>query len=234
MLEEKNLNKEEKNMNKKKEWISLIIGIIGSTLGLFGVVSFNKYLLSSLPIWLRMICMILSYWLIALVPIILMKVNRDKLSDYGFKKDKKILQILIGFLIGIGMSIILTLIPHLLGFGNFVNNNHLYKYAWQFIFDFFYFIFAVAFVEEFVFRGFIYSKIKNISNNEILAIIISSLLFGLFHLFGGNVIQLVMTTIIGSILCIFRYKIKNCSTLSLIIGHGIYDALITVLTCLFL
>jgi uncharacterized membrane protein YjjP (DUF1212 family) len=38
---------------------------------------------------------------------------------------------------------------------------------------------------------------------------------------------------IGALFCLFRLKIKNCSLLSLIIAHGIYDALIVVWTFVF-
>ena len=41
-------------------------------------------------------------------------------------------------------------------------------------------------------------------------------------------IQAAFTGLIGALLCFFRMKIRNCITLSLIIGHGIYDAMITV------
>ncbi len=215
-------------MNKKKEWISLIVGFFGAMLGLYGVVAFNQFVLISLPLGLRMISMILIYWLIALLPIIVMSVNKDKLVNYGFGKDKMIFQIIVGVLIGIAMSFILTLIPHLFGFGEYVDSGKRYRYLWQFIYEFFYCIFAVAFVEEFVFRGFVYAKIKNISQKDMIAIIGSSILFGLFHLFGGNIIQMLMTACIGAFFCFCRLKVKNCSTLSLIIGHGIYDALITV------
>ena len=61
-----------------------------------------------------------------------------------------------------------------------------------------------------------------------IAIIGSSVLFGVSHLFNGNIIQMLMTTGIGVFFCLCRLKIKNCSTLSLIIGHGVYDTLITV------
>ena len=57
---------------------------------------------------------------------------------------------------------------------------------------------------------------------------ISSVFFGVFHFFSGNLVQMVMTACIGAFFCFCRLKIKNCSTLSLIIGHGVYDALITV------
>lgn len=215
-------------MNQKTEVICLIIGLLGAMSGLYGVVLFNQCVLMSLPLGLRMISMIFIYWLIALIPIIIMLVNKDKLVDYGFSKDKIIFQIIVGVLIGIAMSIILTLIPHLFGFGEYVDNGRRYKYLWQFIYEFFYCIFAIGLVEEFVFRGFVYKKLKSISQKDMVAIIGSSVLFGIFHLFSGNIIQMLMTACIGAFFCFCRLQVKNCSTTSLIIGHGVYDALITV------
>lgn len=221
-------------MSKKKEWICLIVGFLGALLGLYGVVAFNQFVLMSLPLALRMISMIVVYWLIALIPIIVMLVNKDKLADYGFCKDKIGVQIVVGILIGIGMSFILTLVPHLFGLGAYVDSGQRYRYLWQFIYEFFYCIFAIGFVEEFVFRGFVYEKIKSIGQKDMIAIVGSSVLFGVFHLFSGNIIQMVMTACIGAFFCFCRLKIRNCSVLSLIIGHGIYDALITVWASLLL
>lgn len=215
-------------MSKKKEWLCLIAGFLGAMSGLYGVTAFNQFVLMSLPLGLRMVSMLLIYWLIALIPIIVMLVNKDKLVDYGFSKDKKKFQIIVGILIGVAMSFILTLIPHLFGFGEYVDSGKGYKYLWQFIYEFFYCIFAVGFVEEFVFRGFVYEKIKSISQKDMIAIIGSSVLFGVFHLFSGNIVQMIMTACIGAFFCFCRLKVKNCSILSLIIGHGVYDALITV------
>lgn len=215
-------------MSRKKEWVSLIVGFLGALLGLCGVIAFNQFVLMSLPLALRMISMILVYWFIAWIPIIVMLVHKDKLADYGFAKDKIGFQIMVGIFIGIGMSFVLTLVPHLLGFGAYVDSGKRYQYLWQFIYDFFYCIFAIGFVEEFVFRGFVYEKIKSISQKDMIAVVGSSVLFGVFHLFSGNIIQMLMTACIGVFLCFCRLKIRNCSVLSLIIGHGIYDALITV------
>lgn len=215
-------------MSKKKEIISLIIGFVGVVAGLYGVVSFNRFVLMSLPIVIRMVCMILTYWLIALIPAIVMIVNKDQLTDYGFSKEKIGMQIIVGILIGTVMSVLLTLIPHLISFGEFVDSGKRYKYLWQFIYEFFYCIFAIGLVEEFVFRGFIFEKIKRVAGKDIIAVIISSVFFGVFHFFSGNLVQMVMTACIGAFFCFCRLKIKNCSTLSLLIGHGVYDALITV------
>lgn len=215
-------------MSKKKEIISLIIGFVRAVAGLYGVMSFNRFVLMSLPIGIRMVCMILTYWLIALIPAIVMIVNKDKLTDYGFSKEKIGMQIIVGILIGTVMSVLLTLIPHQIGFGEFVDSGKRYKYLWQFIYEFFYCIFAIGLVEEFVFRGFIFEKIKRVAGKDIIAVIISSIFFGVFHFFSGNLVQMVMTACIGAFFCFCRLKIKNSSTLSLIIGHGVYDALITV------
>ncbi len=216
-------------MNKKKELGSLIIGYLGSILGLFGVICFNQYdVLMSLPLRVRMISMIAVYWLIALIPSIVVFVNKEKLLPYIFDRNQIVKQIVLGVLIGLTISVVFTLIPHLFGFGEYVSRGNNYQYLWQFIYDFFYFIFAVGFVEEFVFRGFVYEKIKVISQNTITAIIISSVAFGIFHIFNGSIIQAVMTSFLGIIFCLFKLKIKNCTVLSLAIAHGVYDALITV------
>lgn len=215
-------------MTKRKEWICLIVGFLGAVSGLYGVFAFNQFILMSLPLGLRMISMILVYWLIALIPVIVIFINKDNPVDFGFSKDKIGLQIIIGISIGIAMSFILTLAPHLFGFGAYVDSGKRYQHLWQFIYEFFYCLFAVGFVEEFVFRGFVYRKIKSISQKDIIAIAGSSALFGAFHLLSGSIIQMLMTACIGAFFCFCRLKLKNCSTLSLIIGHGIYDALITV------
>ncbi len=218
-------------MNRKKEWICLIVGFLGAMLGVYAVIVFNGFVLMSLPLGLRMVSGIVVYWLIALIPIIAMLVNRDRLTDYGFYKDKIGFQMIAGIFIGLAMSIVLTLIPHLLGLGAYVDNGKRYQYLWQFIYEFGYCILAVGVVEEFVFRGLIYAKIKSISQKDAAAVIGSSVLFGLFHILGGNIIQVIGTALIGAFFCFCRLKIKNCSILSLIIGHGIYDALITVWAC---
>jgi len=124
----------------------LIIGFVGAVAELYGVESFNRFVLMSLPIGIRMVCMIMTYWLIALIPAIVMVVNKDKLTDYGFSKEKIGMQIIVGILIGTVMSVLLTLIPHLIGFGEFVDSGKRYKYLWQFIYEFFYCIFAIGLV----------------------------------------------------------------------------------------
>ena len=93
---------------------------------------------------------------------------------------------------------------------------------------------AVALTEEFIFRGFLYQKLHALSGSHLAAILVSSLAFGLFHIFGGSLVQVAMTSLIGLALCLVRHKVRNCTTLSLINGHGVYDFLITVWVNVFL
>lgn len=157
-----------------------------------------------------------------------MLVNKEKLQTFGFTKENIPRQILIGILISLLMSAILTMLPIFLGYKDLVGITN-YTKAWQFAYEFVYRIFGVALVEELIFRGYIFYKLLEIKNSKAFAIIISSLLFGLFHIFNGNLLQVLITAFIGLLYCIFREKIKGCTLLSLIIAHGIYDALIVLL-----
>ena len=221
-------------MSKKKELTGLIIGFIGSVAGLFGILWINMNILAKLSVGGYMAVTITSRILMMIVPIAVMIISKDKLSDYGFTKEKIWLQILVGILLGIASSLIFTLIPHLAGFGQYVDNGHRYTVLWAYIYEFTYFIIGVGLSEEFVFRGFVYEKLRRISNKDSIAVIVSSIMFGTIHLFGGNLIQVGITSLIGIMYCFLRLKIRNCTTLSLIILHGIYDAMITMWASIFM
>ncbi len=220
-------------MNKKRELAGMAVGFAGALFALWLLVLFNQNILPALPLAARMVAMIVTYWGIAAAPIIIMLARKDKLSDYGFSKENLILQCAVGVLVGLAFSLVFTLVPHLLGFGGWVDNGKRYVHVWQFAYEFVYCIGAVGLTEEFIFRGFFYAKIKKISNTAV-AVVASSVLFGIFHLFSGNVVQMAATAVLGLIFCLCREKTKHCTALSLIIAHGVYDAMITVFASLLL
>lgn len=211
----------------KSTVVQLLIAVLGTFVSVFGLFMFNQHLLMSFPLPLRMILMIVTQWLLFLVPAILMITNKEKLSNIGFKKEKILSQISIGVLLAFAMSLVLTVFPIMLGFKDMVGNIS-YTQAWKFVYQFIYAIFGVALAEELIFRGYMFKKLLEIKNSKWFAIIISSVLFGLFHLFNGNIIQVFTTAFIGFLYCIFREKIKGCTLLSLIIVHGVYDAMIVL------
>ena len=214
-------------MKERKAMVQLTISITGVFITLYAVILFNQHLLMTFTLETRMVLMILSQWILFLVPGILMWRNRERIADFGFKRNNIFKQIVTGIVLALIMSLLLTVIPILLGFEEMVSSNQ-YTRLWQFLYGFGYTIIGVALVEELIFRGYIFHKLLQLKDNKVFAILLSSGLFGLFHIFNGNLIQVLLTTIIGIIYCILREKIPSCTTLSLIVLHGVYDALITV------
>ena len=215
-------------MTERKQALGqLIISITGIFITLYGVILFNSHLLMTFTLETRMLLMILSQWILFLVPGILMWRNRERIADFGFRRNNIFRQIVTGIVLALIMSLMLTVIPILLGFEEMVSSTQ-YTKLWQFLYEFGYTIFGVTLVEELIFRGYIFHKLLQLKDNKVFAILVSSGLFGLFHIFNGNLIQVLLTTIIGIIYCTLREKIPSCTTLSLIVLHGVYDALITV------
>lgn len=220
---------------KKKKWIlESILGIAWAMVTLWGVLCFNRYILMNLPLPLRMGLSIILYLCMAVGPLLLMILAGDTWEDYLFSGEKISMQILVGIGIGAVMSLLLTLPLFLTGHGEWSNNGHQYAFWWQYVYEIVYCAGAVALTEEYIFRGFLYRKLHDISGSFWVSALISSAAFGLFHILGGSLVQVFMTGLIGLGLCIARHKIKHCTTLSLIIGHGLYDFLITVWVNVFL
>ncbi len=213
---------------KKKEWAGLAIGMAGAAAFSFGGLELYLKYRAGMTLWGSMLINFLRFWLCMLVPAVIAAWLKDRGREYGFTKEHPGKQVLIGIVLGLGMSLVLTLVPHLLGAGELVNNGKTSLHGWQYIYEFALCIAAVGVMEEIVFRGFAWTRLKRIGWTDWAALAGTSVLFGLFHFPAGGWIQAVCTGLIGALLCFFRMKIRNCTTLSLIICHGIYDAMITV------
>ncbi len=192
---------------------------------------FNEYLLFNFNITTRMIILIVIQWSLMIVPVVMMIKNKTSLKELGLTKNGIFKQIIIGIFIAIIISLLLIVIPILLGFKDMVGSTT-YSKPWQFMYEFVYRILGVALAEEFVFRGYIFNTLLKIKNSKWFAIIVSSVLFGLFHIFSGDIIQVFVTGFIGFAYCMLREKIKNCTLISLVLIHGIYDALIVLLVAI--
>ena len=206
---------------------ALIFAVLLEFCVLFGMVQFQQNILMSLPLAVRAVLMIVLQWTLLIVPIIFMHLSKITLSDIGFLKTNLHIQVLTGIVLGIAMSFVFTIIPILSGYKDMVGSRS-YTQVWQFCYEFVYMILGVALVEEFFFRGFIFKLLLDIKNSRWFAITLSSLIFGISHIFIGNFIQLFSTTLLGIFFCLCREKIRHCSILSLIIAHGIHNALITL------
>lgn len=211
----------------KKPRTQLVLAVAGVFAAAFGLRQFNRYLLMLFSLPARVVLTIVTQWLIFLIPGTLMAVGGERIAALGFRKERILRQILTGVLIALVMSAVLTVLPILLGYKDMVGEKS-YQQLWKFVYEFFYAILGVALAEELAVRGYIFHKLLEIRPSRRFAVIISSILFGLFHIFGGNLIQVAMTAVIGLIYCICREKIRDCTLLSLIVAHGLYDAMIVV------
>ena len=211
----------------KKALIDLGIGVFGIFCTLLVVVWLNQQILMQLTLGWRMVLLITSQWLFMIVPLLLMRINHERIQFLMKSEVRLSNQILTGIILAFLMSFLFTVVPILLGFKEMVGSTS-YTKVWQFAFDLFYSLFAVALAEEFVFRGYLFHKLLEVNQSKWFAILISSLLFGLFHSFQGDVLQVIVTTFLGILFCLLREKIKSVSLLSLVIIHGLYDALITL------
>jgi membrane protease YdiL (CAAX protease family) len=212
---------------QRKNVLSLVFVVAGTFLLLVCVYLFNRLVFPGLPLGVRAPLAFLLKWIMAVPAVSMMLTEKNKLSDYGFTKERISLQLTLGAVIGLTMSLLFTVLPILLGLRDWVGEPQ-YSKAWQFIYDFLYCMLAVSLSEELVFRGHIFYTLLNIRDSKWLAIIISSILFGLFHILDGGLLQMAATALLGVLFCLCREKLKSCTTLSIIVAHGLYDALIAL------
>ena len=145
---------------RKSTIIQLFIVVLGTCVLMFGIVMFYQHHLTSFSLTPRFLIMLGSQWLLLLIPIVLMILNKEGLSYLGFVKERPFQQIGIGLIIAGVMSFFLTLTPILLGYKEMVGNI-VYTKAWQFILEFIFLIFGVALAEEVLFRGYMITSVLN-------------------------------------------------------------------------
>ena len=212
----------------KREALDLCIRMTGAFIGLTVLITALIPLILPLPMVLRMLLLLVTYWLIALVPLIVMRCRRDSFRAYGLHRRKLPQQILIGIAIGGALALLLVMPPYSLGLGALWDNGCRFGHdLWRYLYELCYKTLAIGAAEEFVFRGFCLTRLRRILKADVPAIALSSLLFGLFHLFGGSIVQIILTAFIGAVLAVCRRKIRYCSLLSVIIAHGLYDFIIS-------
>ena len=110
--------------------IQLGIAVFGVFGVIFGLEMFNQNLLMGFSSPSRMVLMIVTQWLLFLVPGVLMLAEKKSFRDIGFIKGKIPRQIFIGIILALLMSAVLTVLPILLGFKNIVGNTS-YTQVWQ-------------------------------------------------------------------------------------------------------
>lgn len=80
---------------------------------------------------------------------------------------------------------------------------------------------SAGITEEFIFRGYLLPRFEILFKNSYIAIIVSSVLFGLLHLGYGTIGQVVGPFIIGLVLSVYYWKYRNIAIP--IISHFLWD-----------
>ena len=179
---------------------------------------------------LGLILPIVAWWpMLAPVAFFMLR-DKETPKDIGFTKAHKLMQILMGGLVAGCSLTIFIIIPALFGINmSYVGNMDILAILYQLA----YMMLSVALVEEVIFRGYLFKKLFDINGSKWLAILGSSVLFGLIHIFNGNLLQVVITAAIGLYWCICRIRIKHCSLLSLIIAHALHNTIHPIIAVLF-
>lgn len=156
-------------------------------------------------------------------------IKKSRFSIANLKISQKHIgkQILIGLCIFAAIFLITVIIPMLMG----MNKRDVLSFKSPsvqiLIFYIFYDIFCVGLIEELAFRGYFYAKLESMTSKPWIPMLLSSIMFGFFHFPSTlNFLNVLVTTVIGLVYGICRWKIKNCTLLSLTIAHGLQDAAI--------
>lgn len=203
--------------------ISILL-IIGITFLMWAIRLVNTYIAR---LCLTML-VIFAYTMVAIVAMVLIGQSKKLLPN----KDKIWLQILIGVIIAAVLCFVVGIIPilcgiSLIGSHSDMSIDKILLVAMQ---D----ILFVGVGEEIVFRGYIQNQFIIWLKRKWLAPLFAAVLFGFWHLINGSIIQVLFTSIIGCFFGYTKYCIKNCSLLSVIIAHGLYDFSLVLLTCFML
>lgn len=191
---------------------------------------------SAVGLPVKMLWTVLPYVLmVGLVLAVCKGEKRPVAAALGLKKERIARQLLYSLVIFIAMAVIFILVPLLCG----VNKEDLLSFKVTspgvIIFYIVYDMLFVGMGEELIWRGYFYERIKEITNSGTWAVVISAVLFGLWHFPNGHsIVQVLMTTLIGLMFGSLRLKVKDCSTLSTGIAHGLYDTVIFILSCILL
>lgn len=158
------------------------------------------------------------YLFVGLIAWIAMKLTGMQF-DIDFKNGR---QYLIGVALALALSVVIAIVPALCGFS--LVGEHT-DFSWlALIYDFLFYLLVIGPIEEFVFRVYLQDAFVGFfEKNKWLGVVIAALLFGLWHVINGNIVQALFTFGIGLAFGFAKYKIKDCGYIGVALGHGLYD-----------
>ena len=154
-------------------------------------------------------------------------------AGLGYMRAKVTKQLLLALLIFIGLLALFTLVPiWLVGKQEALGSKapSVAALVLVVVFDM-----LVGLSEELVFRGYFLTTLAKVTGHPIAAVIITSVAFGLWHYPNTqNLVDCAMVAAMGFVWGLCRLKLKDCSTLTVGVAHGLNDAAIAVLSTILL
>ena len=199
--------------------------IVGLTFSMWGIALIGTYAV-------RLCLILLAIASYAAVAVVAMKLTAQERLLVP-TKHRLWLQILIGVAIAAVLCLLMGIVPILCGTS--LIGSHTKPSAGFLAISAVEDILFVGVCEEIVFRGYVQNQFEIwLKKCKWLSPLIAGVLFGLWHIINGNIIQVMFTTLLGCVFGYCKYFIKDCSLLSVIIAHGLYDFSLVLLTCFML
>ena len=195
-----------------------VIKLSLSVLGIFAVILAAPFFADSSSLFRQILSAVLPnlvYGAIALYAMLHLGLKPDLGKRAG-------IQLLFGLALGLGLAVLFIALPPLFGFSLIGSPT---EFSWlSLIYNFFFQIFIIGVIEEFVFRIYLQDAFVSLfSRRSWLGVIIPAFLFGLMHASSGNLFRVAFTLCFGLILGFLRHKVKFCGFFALALAHGVYD-----------
>ena len=160
-----------------------------------------------------------AYVLMVLGTLAFIALSKKSLRDVGLLRVHFVRQLIVGGVIG---GILLVVCGAFTGWRFFANGCSLYIVLSQLL---------VAFAEELFFRGYLLEMMKDVARTSERAVIVSALLFGLWHYPISHNVGLVIITfflgaIYGTLRTLFEKTEKEIGIVSLSIAHWLFNVVL--------
>ncbi len=164
---------------------------------------------------------------IGILCVVLVLARKQKLSSIGFTTNNLKRSVLIGSGLGLCITLI-NVVPNMVVHSQFVSIG-------RFVYNTFYYFIVIALVEEIIFRGYIQTRIYGLIKNNVLAVLVSGILFMTMHIpYQMGAAQMDLVTFILNnfvwLLLTFGWHVvfnflyaKNNSIVAPAVFHGFLD-----------
>jgi len=176
----------------------------------------------------------LIYVVLATVPVLICLPQKKQPDFLGFSLEQLGRQLIIALALPAALLFIYLILPTVLGVPLSLLLGRSRYSAQQLYISIMYKMLFVAFSEEILFRGYLLNRLRDLFRLPVFPVIISSILFGLFHYpVNRNIPQLIIASVTGAVFAVVALRWKK-SLLALCLAHGIYDCALDILRFLLL